>query len=186
MAKKEFKKLQKTLEHQAKIIKKLKEESTVLKKAIWDMLDYSNMYVVILDSKLNIRLINWSLMTDLGYENEKQAIGKCWLNHISNEEKDLIRVIHHTLAFEPEKEKYGEVTNKIKTLSNEYINVKWFNVQINSKYNMTFSMGVKVDFIAEATTVPEEAIRAYYRDIIEEDRTMIQALKDVADNKTEE
>jgi hypothetical protein len=178
MENEEAKKLQMTLKEHKEAIAKLKQESTVLKKAIWDMLNYANMYVLLLDDRMIVRLINWSLAKDLGFDNEKQAVGRCWIDFIPDEIKDLIKAAHHSLAFEPKKGKYREFVNDIQLADNKIVTVKWFNVPINSQYHMTFSMGLKVAPI-EATVVSEDSIRTYYRDIIEKDRTMIQSLRDV-------
>jgi len=174
----EAKRLQMTLKKQNEAIAKLKQESSTLKKAIWDMLNYANMYVLLLDDRMIIRLINWSLATALGFENEKQVVGKCWIDYIPDEAKYLIKAAHHSLAFEPKKGKYREFVNDIMLANDQIVTVKWFNVPINSQYHMTFSMGLKVAPI-EATVVSEDSIRTYYRDIIEKDRTMIQSLRDV-------
>jgi hypothetical protein len=94
-------------------IKRLEQESIGLRKAIWDMLNYANMYVILLDSRMIIRLINWSLATDLGFEHEHDAIGKCWLEFIPDTSRDLIKHIHADLAFGNNKSKHREITNEV-------------------------------------------------------------------------
>lgn len=178
---KEITNLKEELEKSKGIIKNLRRESSVLKKAIWDMLNYANIYVVLLDSDMIIRLINWSLATDLGYESEKDLIGKHWLQFVPKEMCDEVVEAHENLSDNKQLKKYRELTNNIRTLNGEFIPVKWFNVPINSIYHMTFSMGLKLKNldIEVDNSVSEDSIRAYYRDIIEKDRTMIQSLKDV-------
>lgn len=173
--------LREELEKTQKELNDLKQESNILKKAIWDMLNYSNIYAVLLDSKMIVRLINWSLATDLGFESEKEVIGKYWLDFVPSEYKNLIKFSHKKLAFDHDKKECKEVTNDIILKDNKLVTVKWFNVPINSNYNMTFSMGLKID--CTETISSEESIRAYYRDIIQKDRTMIESLRDIAINK---
>jgi PAS domain S-box-containing protein len=170
--------LQQELKKSRETIKKLKEESRVLRKAIWDMLNYSNMYVLLLDSYMTIRLINWSLAKELGFSNEQEVIGKSWLDFIPDHNKELVKIVHDCLSHSMEQEKYRELVNEVKRLDNSILVVKWFNIPINSNYNMTFSMGLKSN-VSECEVVSEDSIRSYYRDIIAKDRTMIKSLKDV-------
>lgn len=168
--------LQKELEETKHKLQQLEEESDNLKKAIWDMLNYSNTYLVLLSSDMTIKLANWSLATDLGFETESDIVGKCWLEFVPDEIRDNIKAIHQSLSIE-NSGKYKEVINDIVTLSKEKISVKWFNIRINGKYNMTLSMGLKTK--STDAIVNEESIRSYYKDIIEKDRTMILSLKDI-------
>lgn len=176
--KKEMEVLQEKLEKTNQCVKNLKSESINLKKAIWDIMNYANMYVMLLDSKMIIRLANWSLATDLGFKEEKELVGHCFLDFIIQQEKEFISKAHHELAFNHEKEKYKELTINIQSIDKKIITGKWFNTLVNSGYNMTFSMGVK-NTPLETTSVSEDYVRSYYRDIIQKDRTMIQSLKDV-------
>lgn len=174
--------LEKELTQSKEVIRKLKRESLELKKAIWDMLNHAQMYVLILDSNMIIRLINWSLATDLGFHNEREVIGKCWTEFLPEKNKNQVIAAHMNIAYRKDKNKYyREFTNDIETITKDLITVKWFNVAINSGYNMTFSMGLKVSNVDLDTSISisEDSIRSYYRDIIQKDRTMIQSLKDV-------
>jgi len=181
MSDKEILDLTKKLEESQLLVKDLKRQSLTLRKAIWDMLNYASIFLVLLDSKMIIKLCNWRLTTALGFQEDKEVIGKCWLTFIPEEEIDRIKMIHHDLAVnhnDQEKQKNLEVTNDIKTINGEIITVKWFNVQINSIYNMTMSLGLPIN--KPNLQESEDSIRAYYRDIIDKDRTMIRSLRDVA------
>lgn len=167
------------LESSKKIIQELQQNSSELKKAIWDMLNYANMYVLILDKDMTVELINWSLATELGFKEEKEVIGKCWVDFIPEEYRDLIKVAHFCLVHKEGCHQYKEMANEVQRLDGTIFLVKWFNIPINHNYNMTLSMGLKTD-INESTIVSEDSIRSYYRDIIAKDRTMIQSLKDIA------
>jgi PAS domain S-box-containing protein len=161
-----------------KELEKSKKERQLLKKAIWDMLNYANLYVVLLDKELNIRLVNYSLATKLGFKNEREPIGRCWLDFIKEEERIKIKAIHYDLSTNQES-KFFEHQNEIITINGETILVKWFNTQINSHYNMTFSFGMPKSIPAEIT---EDSIRTYYREIVEKDKTMIRTLREAVLN----
>lgn len=172
--------LLKEIKQQKELIEILKKEAASLKKAIWDMLNYANIYVVLLDKNLIIRLINYNLANDLGYKNEKVAIGHCWLDHVPPSSLAIVRIAHKELAFGQDKSKYKEVINDIRIANDQIVSTKWFNIPINSKYNMTFSIGIKLTIPEDYVKISEESIRAYYKDIIEKDRSMIKSLRDVA------
>lgn len=169
--------LQKRLDESELIIKKLKKEAGSLKKAIWDMLNYSSLYLVLLDQKMIIKLCNWSLAKSLGYETEKDIVGQCWLNFVPEKDIDRIKMIHSSLAHENDST-YKEVINDIKTKDGKIISIKWFNLQINNNYHMTMSLGLHLTKTIQPIQ-PEDSIRSYYRDVIDKDRTMIKSLRDV-------
>jgi hypothetical protein len=160
-------------ETKKELCKSLKERK-LLQKAIWDMLNYANMYVVLLGEDLTIKLINWSLATKLGFKDEREPLGECWLEFIKPEEHLRIKAIHSDVTKNKDS-KFVEHENDIVTKDNIIISVKWFNIHINTDYNMTFSFGIPKTIPAEIT---EESIRNYYRDIIEKDKTMIKSLKE--------
>jgi PAS domain-containing protein len=155
-----------------------KKKSSSLKRAIWDMLNYANMYVVLLDSEMNIKLINWSLARLLGFKNENEPVGRCWLDFIVDEEKDFLKHIQKCLAKNKEGcEKYRISITNIKTLDNKVIPIKWCNMTVKNSVPMTLSFGIMSEIPMKVT---EESIRAFYRDIIEKDKTMIQSLRDLS------
>lgn len=151
------------------------KEKEALKKAIWDMLNYAEIFALLLDPKMNILLINYSLATKLGFEDEKEAVGKSWLNFIKPEEHDQISTIHHTLAYEEDSERYREVVSDIVKLNGKVCTIKWFNFRVNSEYHLTFSFGMPKEI---PTKITEESIRSYYQDVLEKDKTMIMSLRD--------
>lgn len=171
---------QKELEQHEALIEELKKESGSLKKAIWDLINYSSMYCVILDTKMIIRLCNLSLANELGFSSGKDMVGLCWLKFIPLEYADRIKVIYNSLAFDDSNRshKYREVTNDIITKNEKRITIKWFNTRLNHETHMTMSFGLKlIDDVSISES--EDSIRSYYHNIIEKDRTMIQSMKDV-------
>jgi len=157
---------------------KMSKEKDALTKAIWDMLNYAKIFVLLLDSKMNIVLINYHFATKLGFKDEKEAIGKCWLDFIKPEDREQISTIHYVLAYESdeESEKYREVVSDIVKLNNKVCTIKWFNFKVNHQYHLTFSFGIPKEIPINLT---EESLRSYYKDILEKDRTMITSLRDI-------
>lgn len=173
------KQLRSELELSQKEIGELKEEAKSLKKAVWDMLNFSPIYVVILDKDMNIVLINNNLATDLGFKDEKEPLGMCWGDFVPEDAKKVVLVAHAKIAFKQDKE-YREVTNDISTLKKQRILVKWFNFPINSGAHMTFSIGLPRGF-SKNEDITEERIRKYYNDILERDATMVKSIKESID-----
>lgn len=170
-------KVQNEIEELREELKKYKNESLSLKKAIWDMLNYANMYVLILDKHMTIKLCNWSLATALGFKDETEILERCWLDFIPENNRNLVKQIHNMIKTceEQKDEKYKEILNDVLLPNGETMLVRWFNMCINHSYNMTFSIGIAQVTQAKAT---DESIRAYYMGVIEKDRTMIHSLRD--------
>ena len=53
--------------------------------AVWDMMNYTKMFVVILDENLKVKIANWYLATELGFENEDDLLDKCWLQFVDEQ-----------------------------------------------------------------------------------------------------
>lgn len=170
-------KVQNEIEELRKELAKYRDESLSLKKAIWDMLNYANMYVLILDKEMTIKLCNWSLATTLGFNDETEILERCWLDFIPENNRNLVKQIHGMIknCEEQKDEKYKEILNDVILPNGETMLVRWFNMCINHSYNMTFSIGIAQITQAKAT---DESIRAYYMGVIEKDRTMIHSLRD--------
>jgi hypothetical protein len=167
--------LEKELKDTKLQLQQFKDQTLFLRKALWDMLNYAKMYVVILDPDMKIKLINYSLATALGFENEKQPLERCWEDFVPSDTKQLISQSHNKLAFSRGM-KLTEVINEIQTLDKQRILVKWFNIPINSEYNMTLSFGLPRS--NKPVELTGESIRSYYTDILERDKTMIEAMKE--------
>ena len=151
-----------------------KDETVKVKRAIWNMMNYANMFVIVLDENMKIKFINWSLSKALGLDDEEEPIGKCWLNFISEKERSILSGVHSIIS-KDKSEEVKECTNSIMKLDGSHLRVKWFSIHINNDYNWTFSIGLLTKVTPEIT---EQSIRSYYKDIIEKDRTMIQSMRD--------
>jgi transcriptional regulator with PAS, ATPase and Fis domain len=152
----------------------LKNQVKNLRRTIFNMLNYANMYVLVLDEKMEVRFANSSLALDLGFNNYKELVGRCWLDFIKEEERKTVITIHKVISVGEEWEKYKEFQNTI--VGKEEIYVHWFNSHINSDYNWTFSFGIRKK---PPTQITMTSIRNYYKDIIDKDRTMIDSMRDM-------
>lgn len=151
------------------------EEVKKLRKTIFNMLNYANMFVLVLDEIMTIRYSNNSLAKTLGFETYKDILGKCWIDFLTKDEVKAVKAIHRVIADGENWEKYREFRNYIQPLRGEPIMVHWFNSHINTEYNWSFSFGLRKD--QKPTMVTMDSIRDYYRDIVEYDRTMIEAMR---------
>jgi len=176
--------LKKELKKTKDLLHETQHETRALKKALWDILNYANLFLVLLDHNMNVQLVNWSLATKLGFEDEKAMIGKCWLDFIKPEEKTMIKTIYNKIADdEKNAEEYREITSEIVLPNEDNLVVKWFNIRINEDFNTTLSIGVQRCIPIEET---EDSIRSYYRDIIDKDKTMIKSIREAFLNGTQE
>ena len=162
-------------------LKYIEEESNLLKKAMWDMLNYSNMYFLIIDKRMNIKLINHRLAKILGFDSEKEIIGECWLQFIQDKDKEYIEDCHLKITTANDTNHFNEIVNEIITKDGNVILVRWFNIAINSKYNVVLSFGLPRTINKELT---DESIRTYYTDILKKDKTMIKFLKETLDENS--
>lgn len=156
----------------------LEYEVKELRNTIFTMLNFTNMYALVLDQQMLIRFANASLALDLGFKGYSELIGKCWLDFIDPHERKTVNVIHQAIANGTgDWEKYREFKNTIVSID-KTIEVYWFNSHINTDYNWTFSFGVRARPIIQ-DELNMASIRNYYRDIINKDREMINAMRDV-------
>lgn len=158
-------------------------EANKLRKAIWDMMNFANMYVIVLDEKMNIKFVNYSLYNDLGFTQHNEILGKCWLDFIKIEDKSNLISVHSSFSGGNGGDKrFIEYTNEIVSITGNILSVKWFNAHINTEYNWTFSIGIQSE---KPVMITAESVRKYYKQVLENDRTMIMALRDtiINDNK---
>ena len=159
-------------------LEKASTEKEALEKAIWDMMNYANVFILLLDPKMNVLLINNTFTKKLGFNDPKDVIGKCWLDFIKPKDRNHIHAVHHSLAYDGEESsKYKEVVNDVINPDGQIVTVKWFNFPINHQYHLTFSFGIQEETLPEMT---EDSIRTYYHEILQKDKTMILSLKDRA------
>jgi hypothetical protein len=159
-----------------KISKFSHSEVEKIQDGVWKLLDYSNMFVVMLDHDLKIKIINYHLSKVLGYEYPSELAGQDWRQFLRAPDHELI----HHVANEIIKgnQNYKEFTNDIIDINKKTLTVKWFNTLINHEFNCVFSIGLP---LTKEPTIDEDidSLRSYFRDILEQDRTVINAMKEV-------
>ena len=155
----------------------LENEVRKLRKTIFNMLNYANMFVLVLNEEMIIKYSNNSLAKILGFQTYKDILGRCWIDFLVEDEINSVKVVHKMIAEgKGDWEKYKEFRNYIRPMNGTPIMVHWFNSHINTDYNWSFSFGLRKDH--DPTMVTMESIRDYYKDIIEYDRTMIETMKE--------
>ena len=159
-----------------KISKFSHSEVEKIQDGVWKLLDYSNMFVVMLDHDLKIKIINYHLSKTLGFDSPTELAGQDWRQFLRKPDYDLI----HHVANEIIKgnQNYKEFTNDIIDINKKTLTVKWFNTLINHEFNCVFSIGLP---LTKEPTIDEDidSLRSYFRDILEQDRTVINAMKEV-------
>jgi len=146
-----------------------------LREIIFNMLNFTNMYCLVLNKEMVIKFVNLSLAIDLGYKSYEELLGHCWLNFIKEEEKQMIETIHNSIAQGTKgwEEKYREVQSNIITKDGKEFPVYWFNSHINTDINWSFSFGIK-----KLQSDKEDDIRDFYFDILKRDRVIINSMRD--------
>jgi len=163
----------------------LSNVSGALINSLWQLFNYSNFYVLALNEHMEIILANYYLARALGFNSEDNIVGENWLNFISESDKAIIKHIHTQIAHDRDLKTFREHVNDIISLNSKVIPVRWFNSNINQGLKGTFSVGVPV---AEDVSKEEsvDTVRAYWRDIIETDKTTIRAMKNILEKKVKQ
>jgi transcriptional regulator with PAS, ATPase and Fis domain len=153
-------------------------EEKKLKFSLKEVFDYTNIYMVILDDKMNIKTCSFKLAKDLEYNNYKDIIGMSWTEFIRKEDLKNIEIVHTNIVQDTEKyqKSLRELTSTLLTKSGKTISVKWFNSRIKNGHVSTFSIGIPYN---RKVTVDDEvdSIRAYWKHVLDKDETTLRALK---------
>ena len=103
----------------------LKETIYHKSEDLWNMINYSTFFVVILDKDFNIVKANYSLSTSLGFKNEDDIVGVNWLKFIDESLQEIIINVHDNVK--KDTAKFKEFTNDIISINGDKLMVKWFN-----------------------------------------------------------
>jgi len=145
---------------------------------LWNFLNYSNFFILIIDKNLNIKLVNYHLSKTLGFNDEFDLTNQfsSWTNFIKPIDVDLVQHIGEELT--KENHSYDEFTYDIILKDGSSITVKWFNIIINTGLDYLFSIGIP---LTKEPTLNEDidSIRSYFKDILQQDKTTINAMKEV-------
>lgn len=149
-------------------------ETEELRNVIFNMLNFTNMYCLVLDRQMTVQFVNMSLAMDLGYKSYDEILHSCWKDFIPESERVMMEVIHNSVSLNTNnwEEKYREVHSSMLTKEKKELSVYWFNSHIGSDLNWTFSFGIK------KTESNEENIRDFYYDMIKKDRVIINSMRD--------
>lgn len=85
----------KTLLKIPKISKFTYSEVEKIQSEIWKLLDYSNLFVVMLDRNLEIKIINYHLSKILGYDRPSDLIKKDWREFLRSPDHELIHHVYN-------------------------------------------------------------------------------------------
>jgi len=145
-------------------------------KGIWDILNYSNIFVLVLDKNLKIALCNKYLAKHLGYNDEKDVIGLEWKNFLPPSTAYAMKEIYE--AIKSGREEFKEFTTEIIPKEGNSFAVKWFNSYINGEDEVLIRIGTPIGTRREHNE-GIDALRLYYRNVIDKDRTTIQSIKEL-------
>lgn len=154
------------------------DQQTKLKVSLRELFDYTNIYLLILDEDMKIKLCSYKLWKDLGFNAEAEIIGLNWNQFTPKKDLDRLHDIHFNVINDTSQYQNSlrEVTNKILTTKNTTITVKWFNSRIANSHTYAFSIGIPYNRnVTEADEI--ESIRAYWKHIVDQDQTTLKALK---------
>ncbi len=164
----------------SKKYKQLNDEKYELQISIKELFDYTNIYMLVLDNDMKVRMCSYKLAKDLGFNKGSDLLNMNWKNFLTKKESDTIDNVHkHVMLSSKDYEnRFREVNNKIVTRRNTDIDVKWFNSRIKNGKVYTFSIGIPYNRTVTAED-DIETIRAYWKHIIDKDKTTLRALKEV-------
>lgn len=149
-------------------------EEKNLKELIWDIFNYSTFYIVVFDKEMKIMLANYYLAKELGFESEGHLVGKYWYDFIPASQKIIVENISKDVCSgkTPFKEYPGETIDRYgKTL-----HIRWFSTFVDNHVQCTFNIGIPLQESRSEDGI--ESIRSFYKDILEKDSKMIQAMKE--------
>ena len=66
-------------------------EKQELFTSLWDIIDFSAGYSLVVDSELKIKLINQSLAKEISDLDRNELIGKNWLDFVIDKDKQLVK-----------------------------------------------------------------------------------------------
>lgn len=161
-----------------RLLKTSNEKAIQMHENLWTLLDYSNFFALILDKNFCVRSINNHLTKTLGYDCQNDLINLNWSKFLKSTDNDIVKyVVQQVLS---KNEDYNEFTNDIIDINKNTITVKWFNALINHNYQWIFSIGIPLTIQQPSLDEDIQSIRSYFKEILEQDKTVINAMRQVA------
>jgi FixJ family two-component response regulator len=157
------------------------KEKELTEHTIWDMLNYSALFVIGLDEDIKIKIISKVLVEELGFKSSKELIGRSWYDFIDIGSKSLCKKVRADIL--TGSKKYQEFSSSIISakLKNS-LRVKWFNSVITNSHKYMISIGIPFRPVEVDESI--DSIRAYFGDILKTDQTMIKAVRQEMIEKT--
>jgi len=158
----------------SKTEKYFSEKTDNLRSMVFDLLNYSSLYVLILSNNLNIHMVNSTLVSSLEMDVDELK-GKNLRDIISPHEKLLVEKAFEEII--KENQSYQEFMFYLVNVDKKKeIAAKWFCSFFNTQYNMMLCIGIPMR--DDIFLVKDEGlIREYYKNIIRQDRKKIELIK---------
>lgn len=153
----------------------LQDKKEYAEKLLWELFNYCNFYIVVLDPDFKIKLANYALAVTLGFENESEIQGKNWLDFIPESQKRVIQFVCDEVC--KGKQLYEEYTSEIISSNGEYMYVQWFSSYIDNNIQCTFNIGIPILENKNPKLDSADSVRAFYKDVLERDRKNLEIIK---------
>jgi len=144
---------------------------------LWNVLDYSQYFAVILDKDMNIKMSNRVLSKELGYD-EIEIVGKAWREFVPGTLYEAVLDTHKQIL--EGNLGYREFTSELLTKKSGQLTVKWFLSFVNDETQWIFSIGIPIRTTTDKIDLEDntgESVRRFFMDILAKDKTTIKALK---------
>lgn len=157
------------------------EESTfkIPDSTICQMIDFSPLLVIILDTNLNIKALNFKLAKLLIGDDSKrdELIGLPWMNFVSDTDKPIVEKVHRSLIGKYQLN--NELIHSIKNFEGNLITAQWYNSYINTDLRWIFSVGIQeIKNMSHISNIDDA--RKFYSNELKKDRELIDIVKQVA------
>jgi len=159
------------LEKAKNLLHQTQYEVTKLKQSIWELLNYTPLFITVLDENFKIQLSNYHLATSLGFNNEQEIIGLNFIDFISDIYKEKTQQLLKKIL--SSSSSLGEIIIEIVGKSRNKILVRWFNLRVENDKTHIIAVGVPTN----SNRMTEDSLRAYYRDVVEHDKTVVESIK---------
>jgi len=159
------------LEKAKNLLYQTQYEVTKLKQSIWELLNYTPIFITVLDENFKIQLSNYHLAKSLGFNNEQEIIGSNFIDFISDIYKEKTQQLLKKIL--SSSSSLGETIIEIVSKNRNKILVRWFNLRVENDKTHIIAVGVPTN----SNKMTEDSLRAYYRDVVEHDKTVVESIK---------
>ena len=158
---------------------KIREDSKInCELMMWDLFNYSNRFIVLVDDRGVIRLVSSWFCKTVGY-NEDELLGKYFSDFAYLPDGATFDYFLNVIL-KTKNNKYTECSYKIVKKDGSTIDIKWFNSCIKNSKNWMFSVGMPYEENEKESD--EDMLRALWKKIMDEDRMKIDAFSNLVHN----